>query len=77
MSQNWETLYNDGVSVAFSDKDVDGDCTDNKKILKDIYNLAWFYPKGNFLAVPVVMRVLPITVSFKLKHHTEPSSCTG
>lgn len=29
--QNWETLYNDRVSVAFSDDDVDGDCADNKK----------------------------------------------
>lgn len=31
VSQNWATLYIDGVSVAFSDKDVDGDCADNKK----------------------------------------------
>lgn len=65
------------VSVAFSDEDVDGDCADNKKILKYIYNLACFYPQGNFLAVPVARGVLQILVPSKLKHHTEPSSNTG
>lgn len=31
MAQNRETLYKDGVSVAFSDEDGDGDCTDSEK----------------------------------------------
>jgi len=29
--QNWEAFYNDGLSVAFGDNDVDGDCADSKK----------------------------------------------
>lgn len=31
VSQNWGALYRHGVSVAFSDEDVDGDCAADKK----------------------------------------------
>lgn len=48
-----------------------------KKIPKYICNLARFYPQGNFLAASVVAGVLPILVSSKLKHLTEPCSSPG
>lgn len=56
MLQNWETLYNDKVSATFDDEDFGGDCADNKKS----YNLAQFYPQGNFLTVPQMRGFLAI-----------------